>query len=55
MRRHKLETTSATIAGNLNAGVTVGDANATVDTSISVYDSQGRKHDLKLTFTKTEN
>jgi flagellar hook protein FlgE len=48
-----VETTSATITGNLNASAVVGTPAATVDTSISVFDSQGRKHELKLTFTKT--
>jgi flagellar hook protein FlgE len=47
-----METTEATIAGNLNAAAVVGSPEASVDTSISVYDSQGRKHELKLVFTK---
>jgi flagellar hook protein FlgE len=47
------ETTEATVAGNLNAAAVIGQPEATVDTSISVFDSQGRKHDLKLTFNKT--
>ena len=51
-----METTEAIVGGNLNASVVVGSPEATVDTSISVYDSQGRKHELKLTFTKvTDN
>jgi flagellar hook protein FlgE len=48
-----VETTSAMVAGNLNGAAVVGTPGATTDTSISVYDSQGRKHDLKVTFTKT--
>ena len=44
------ESTSITLGANLNAATPTGD---TVETSISVYDSQGRKHDLMVTFTKT--
>lgn len=47
------ETTAVTMAGNLDASAVFGSTDATLDTSISVFDSQGRKHDLKITFTKT--
>ena len=44
------ESTEVSLGANLNANAVTGD---TVETSISVYDSQGRKHDLMITFTKT--
>lgn len=45
-------TTLVTLGGNLNASAAVG-AGSEVETSITVYDSQGGKHDLKITFAKT--
>ena len=44
------ETTEVTLGGNLDGAVAIGQS---VDASISVYDSQGRKQDLAVTFTKT--
>jgi flagellar hook protein FlgE len=46
-------TKNSAIAGNLDASAVVGSPEGTVSTSISVYDSQGTKHDLKVTMTKT--
>ncbi|HET7276016.1 MAG TPA: flagellar hook protein FlgE [Longimicrobiaceae bacterium] len=42
--------TMATIGGNLDASAAVG---AEVSTSITVYDSLGDEHELKIDFTKT--
>lgn len=42
-------TTQATLGGNLDSGAAAGD---TAETSITVYDSLGAKHDLKIVFTK---
>jgi flagellar hook protein FlgE len=44
------ETTSVSIGGNLRADAVDGDMR---QTSITVYDTQGGKHDLTITFTKT--
>jgi flagellar hook protein FlgE len=46
-------TSQVTVGGNLDATAIPGTAAATVDTSITVFDSQGRKHELTVTFTKT--
>jgi flagellar hook protein FlgE len=43
-------TTFANLGGNLDASAAVG---ATRTTSVTVYDEQGGKHDLNITFTKT--
>jgi flagellar hook protein FlgE len=48
-----VQTTRATVAGNLNGAAVVGTPEASMDTSISVYDSQGRKHELNLNLVKT--
>jgi len=43
-------TTTASFAGNLNAGASAGDA---WSTTITVFDSLGNSHDVTVTFTKT--
>ncbi|MEX2582677.1 MAG: flagellar hook protein FlgE [Gemmatimonadota bacterium] len=45
-------TTSAQIGGNIDAA-SAADATSAVETSITVFDSQGSKHELKITLTKT--
>jgi flagellar hook protein FlgE len=45
-------TTIAAIGGNLDAASATGAADS-VETSITVYDAQGGKHELKVTLTKT--
>jgi flagellar hook protein FlgE len=45
-------TTHADLGGNLDAGAAQGD---TRSTSITVYDEQGGKHDITITFTRTAN
>lgn len=45
-------TTAVEIGGNLDAAATAGSTSA-VETSITVYDSQGGTHELKITFQKT--
>jgi flagellar hook protein FlgE len=49
-RTTALATSSATLRGNLDAGAAIGDS---ASTTISVYDSLGVRHSVKLTFTKT--
>ncbi|MGD9498097.1 MAG: flagellar hook protein FlgE [Armatimonadota bacterium] len=46
------ETSSATVAGNLNATASAG---STVTATISVYDTLGTAHQVELVFTKTAN
>ena len=46
------QTSTVTVGANLNAAAAIG-ATSAVDTSITVYDSQGTQHELKVTFTKT--
>ncbi len=45
-------TTAASIGGNLNASAAV---DTTRQTSITVYNEQGGRHELTITFTKTAN
>ncbi len=49
-RTTALATSSATLHGNLDAAAAVGD---TVTATISVYDTLGVQHSVRLTFTKT--
>jgi len=47
-------TTLATIGGNLDANAELGAAGA-IETTVTVYDSQGGKHELKVTLTRTDD
>jgi flagellar hook protein FlgE len=49
-RTTALATSNVTLSGNLDAGTTVGD---TVPTTMTVFDSLGVSHSVKITFTKT--
>ena len=47
-------TKNASVTVNLNSGGTVGKASGTYSTPMEIYDSQGGKHTLTITFTKTD-
>ncbi len=46
-------TTTLSVGGNLNAEAQPGGTDATRETSITMYDSMGREHELQVVFTKT--
>jgi flagellar hook protein FlgE len=49
-RTTALATSNVTLSGNLDAGTAVGD---TVPTTMTIFDSLGVSHSVKITFTKT--